>query len=99
MTWIPYGDSGSLASPFDLSDDSFGSTILLSGQTKTTSTFVELDSSTLGASVLSLIGVNQLEIIDSESHIAINFAPIISPFIGGDTAVEAEVGPTQVWIG
>jgi hypothetical protein len=99
MAWIPYADSGSLASPFDLLDDSFGSAILLSGQTIVTAPFIALDSDAINTSVLSLVGPNPLEIIDSESSISFNFGAVISPFIGGAAAAEAEAGPTQVWIG
>ena len=99
MTWIPYADSGSLASPFDLLDDSFGSAILLSGQTMVTTPFIASDSDAIDTNVLSLVGTNPLEIVDSESSVSFNFNAVISPFIGGAAAAAEEPGPTQVWIG
>lgn len=54
MVWIPYGDSGSLTSRFDSSDDSFGSVILLSAQTKTAVTISSADSSFFTPSVITL---------------------------------------------
>lgn len=97
MAWIRYGDSGELGKVLDSLDDSFGSIILFSGQTKTSASFIENDSDSLYGSP-TLIGSNQLSVVDSEneSHIIFSF---IASSVGAAQDVEVEdTGPVQVWV-
>jgi len=98
MAWIPYGDSGTLGSVFDSSDIPFGSIIFLLGQTKTTTSYIELDSDTRYGGSSSLVSADTVLIIDSEGSVSFTYGAAGASTVAGEP--EAAVsGPTQVWIG